>query len=88
MAQGIEIIVEIVLLLGANMNEAVKVIDFFRTSVPENINHYLEHRDLKTDDVIGITVDGGYFYVFYKKTEYKEVRKSSPTLESGFPPRR
>ncbi|MHA2344925.1 MAG: hypothetical protein ACXADW_24005, partial [Candidatus Hodarchaeales archaeon] len=45
------------------VKKAVEVIDFFRTSVPENINHYLEHRDLKTDDVIGITVDGGYFYV-------------------------
>ena len=45
-----------------------KNVDWFQTTIPENINHYLKHRGLDADSVIGISVDGGIYYVFYKKS--------------------
>lgn len=49
-----------------------KIVDWFRTSILENINNYLEHRNLDADDVINISIEGGYFYVFYRTFEVKE----------------
>lgn len=52
-----------------------KIVDWFRTTIPENINNYLEHRGLDADNVINISKEGGYFYVFYKIFEVKENDK-------------
>lgn len=59
------------------LEKASKEVDWFRTTIPENINHYLEHRGLDADDVLGISVDGGVYYVFYKKTVEIETENLS-----------
>ncbi len=57
-------------------------VEWFQTTVPENINHYLKHRGIDADSVISITVDGGIYRVFYKKTRLKEVSSEQPKIET------
>lgn len=56
-----------------------KDVDYFRTTFPENINSYLKHRGLDGDNVVGITKDGGYYYVFYKELNLEEAEEESQT---------
>jgi hypothetical protein len=49
-----------------------KNVDYWRTTIPENINNYLKHRDLGADDIITIFKDEGFFYVFFKTYEAEE----------------
>lgn len=57
-------------------NQAIKmktVVDWIVTTIPENIQHYLEHRNISADAVINIQKDGGHFYVFYKKVIFEDL---------------
>lgn len=66
----------------AKIEEFTKDVEWFQTTIPENINHYLQHRDVDADSVINITVDGGIYRVFYKKTRLKEVSSEPPKIET------